>query len=148
MFLISTFCKISFLTIIYIFFQELNKCKTELQYWRSKSPLNPLCVSCGTAIAPVPSEDLEALANQGVLLSEFVAEEPPIFLPPLPAALLPGTSADDVWTSWEHEEKEMEKAAEARSKRKSTTSSEQVLGKNGPPPSKKPRNVLKARSKR
>nr|CAD7593123.1 unnamed protein product [Timema genevievae] len=48
--------------------QELNKCKTELQYWRSKSPANPsMCMTCGTVMAPVPSEDLQALANQGVL---------------------------------------------------------------------------------
>nr|CAD7410887.1 unnamed protein product [Timema cristinae] len=48
--------------------QELNKCKTELQYWRSKSPANPsMCMTCGTVLAPVPSEDLQALANQGVL---------------------------------------------------------------------------------
>jgi F-box protein 28 len=59
--------------------QELNKCKTELQYWRSKSPANPpLCVSCGKVLAPVASEDLLTLANQGVMPEglglEFVAE--------------------------------------------------------------------------
>ncbi|XP_067012168.1 F-box only protein 28 [Anabrus simplex] len=48
--------------------QELNKCKTELQYWRSKSPANPpVCVSCGKTMAPVPTEELQALANQGVM---------------------------------------------------------------------------------
>lgn len=47
--------------------QELNKCKTELQYWRSKSPASPpVCVSCGKVMAPMPTEDLQALANQGV----------------------------------------------------------------------------------
>ncbi|XP_031786401.1 F-box only protein 28 isoform X2 [Nasonia vitripennis] len=46
--------------------QELNKCKTELQYWRSKSPAIPVCFGCGQSI-PVPAEDLQALANQGVL---------------------------------------------------------------------------------
>ncbi|XP_023289255.1 F-box only protein 28 isoform X2 [Orussus abietinus] len=46
--------------------QELNKCKTELQYWRSKSPAIPVCVGCGQSM-PVPTEDLQALANQGVL---------------------------------------------------------------------------------
>ncbi|RZC18419.1 hypothetical protein BDFB_001052, partial [Asbolus verrucosus] len=46
--------------------QELNKCKTELQYWRSKSPATPLfCTSCGNAVLPHP-EELEALVNQGV----------------------------------------------------------------------------------
>ncbi|XP_046416042.1 F-box only protein 28 isoform X2 [Neodiprion virginianus] len=46
--------------------QELNKCKTELQYWRSKSPAIPACLGCGQSM-PIPSEDLQALANQGVL---------------------------------------------------------------------------------
>ncbi|XP_011505445.1 PREDICTED: F-box only protein 28 isoform X2 [Ceratosolen solmsi marchali] len=46
--------------------QELNKCKTELQYWRSKSPAIPVCFGCGQSI-PVPTEDLQALTNQGVL---------------------------------------------------------------------------------
>ncbi|XP_071445054.1 F-box only protein 28 isoform X2 [Hetaerina americana] len=33
--------------------QELNKCKTELQYWRSKSPaVPPMCSTCGKAILP------------------------------------------------------------------------------------------------
>jgi len=53
-----------------IFFQELNKCKTELQYWRSKSPAIPVCVSCGQSM-PLPTEDLQALANQGVLPEAF-----------------------------------------------------------------------------
>ncbi|XP_063226641.1 F-box only protein 28 isoform X2 [Bacillus rossius redtenbacheri] len=48
--------------------QELNKCKTELQYWRSKSPAVPaVCAACGSVATPVPSEDLQALANQGVV---------------------------------------------------------------------------------
>ncbi|GBP62952.1 F-box only protein 28 [Eumeta japonica] len=35
--------------------QELNKCKTELQYWRSRSPaMPPLCVECGAALAVSP----------------------------------------------------------------------------------------------
>ncbi|KAK9303705.1 hypothetical protein QLX08_004703 [Tetragonisca angustula] len=46
--------------------QELNKCKTELQYWRSKSPAIPVCVVCGQSVL-VPTEDLQALTNQGVL---------------------------------------------------------------------------------
>jgi F-box protein 28 len=46
--------------------QELNKCKTELQYWRSKSPATPVCNSCGQLIIPVPPEDMQALVNQGV----------------------------------------------------------------------------------
>ncbi|XP_034478436.1 F-box only protein 28 [Drosophila innubila] len=48
--------------------QELNKCKTELQFWRSKSPAIPsVCSSCNQKLAPVlPPEDLQALVNQGV----------------------------------------------------------------------------------
>ncbi|XP_072390467.1 uncharacterized protein dmpd [Diabrotica undecimpunctata] len=46
--------------------QELNKCKTELQYWRCRSPTTPpFCNTCGNAIAPQP-EELQALMNQGV----------------------------------------------------------------------------------
>lgn len=37
--------------------QELNKCKTELQYWRSKSPATPpFCTGCGNVISPHPEE--------------------------------------------------------------------------------------------
>ncbi|XP_076241626.1 F-box protein dampened isoform X2 [Calliopsis andreniformis] len=47
--------------------QELNKCKTELQYWRSKSPAIPVCVVCGQSVL-VPTEDnTQAAINQGVL---------------------------------------------------------------------------------
>ncbi|XP_029034712.1 F-box only protein 28 isoform X2 [Osmia bicornis bicornis] len=46
--------------------QELNKCKTELQYWRSKSPAIPVCVVCGQSML-VPPEDLQVLTNQGVI---------------------------------------------------------------------------------
>lgn len=54
--------------LIPILFQELNKCKTELQFRRSKSPAIPsVCSSCNQKIAPVlPPEDLQALLNQGV----------------------------------------------------------------------------------
>ncbi|CAG4993447.1 unnamed protein product [Parnassius apollo] len=35
--------------------QELNKCKTELQYWRSRSPaVPPLCAECGAALRLSP----------------------------------------------------------------------------------------------
>ncbi|XP_063708129.1 F-box only protein 28 [Culicoides brevitarsis] len=43
--------------------QELNKCKTELQYWRSKSPATPVCQTCGRVIIPVPTDDMQALAK-------------------------------------------------------------------------------------
>lgn len=46
--------------------QELNKCKTELQYWRSKSPAIPVCVVCGQSVL-VPTEDLQVLTNQGAI---------------------------------------------------------------------------------
>ncbi|EDW74549.1 uncharacterized protein Dwil_GK21976, isoform B [Drosophila willistoni] len=48
--------------------QELNKCKTELQFWRSKSPaISSVCNACNQKVSPVlPPEDLQALVNQGV----------------------------------------------------------------------------------
>lgn len=48
--------------------QELNKCKTELQYWRSKTPvIPPMCNNCGhISFIPTPTEDLQALSNQDV----------------------------------------------------------------------------------
>ncbi|XP_075166133.1 F-box protein dampened [Haematobia irritans] len=53
--------------------QELNKCKTELQYWRSKSPAIPTCVSCGQKVTPVlPPEDYQALINQGVKPEDII----------------------------------------------------------------------------
>ncbi|XP_053976285.1 F-box only protein 28 isoform X1 [Hylaeus anthracinus] len=55
-----------FSTLLQVFTKELNKCKTELQYWRSKSPAIPVCVVCGQSIL-VPSEDIQVLTNQGVL---------------------------------------------------------------------------------
>ncbi|XP_058837148.1 uncharacterized protein LOC131693393 [Topomyia yanbarensis] len=60
--------------------QELNKCKTELQYWRSKSPATPNCNACGQAIVPMPQDELQALVNQGVRPEEVglavIPEEP------------------------------------------------------------------------
>lgn len=42
-----------------MFFQELNKCKTELQYWRSRSPaVPPLCAECGAALHLSPAAPL------------------------------------------------------------------------------------------
>ncbi|XP_050343378.1 F-box only protein 28 [Nymphalis io] len=36
--------------------QELNKCKTELQYWRSRSPaVPPLCAECGASLRLSPA---------------------------------------------------------------------------------------------
>lgn len=59
---------LNLINIIYL--QELNKCKTELQYWRSKSPAIPVCNGCGQSM-PIPTEDFQALANQGVLPMAF-----------------------------------------------------------------------------
>ncbi|KAF5276849.1 hypothetical protein FQA39_LY06401 [Lamprigera yunnana] len=57
--------------------QELNKCKTELQYWRSKSPATPqFCSSCGSVVVP-PSEEIHALVNQGVMLEGLGLNSPP-----------------------------------------------------------------------
>uniref|UniRef100_A0A1Q3EWY0 F-box domain-containing protein n=1 Tax=Culex tarsalis TaxID=7177 RepID=A0A1Q3EWY0_CULTA len=62
--------------------QELNKCKTELQYWRSKSPATPNCNACGQAIVAMLPEDLQALVNQGVRPEEVglaaIPEEPAV----------------------------------------------------------------------
>ncbi|KAM7343950.1 F-box protein dampened [Cochliomyia hominivorax] len=53
--------------------QELNKCKTELQYWRSKSPAIPTCTSCGQKVTPIlPPEDYQALINQGVKPEDII----------------------------------------------------------------------------
>ncbi|KAH8319878.1 hypothetical protein KR074_008625 [Drosophila pseudoananassae] len=54
--------------------QELNKCKTELQFWRSKSPAIPaVCSSCNQKAAPVvPPEDFQVLVNQGVDPEHFI----------------------------------------------------------------------------
>ncbi|KAG6441500.1 hypothetical protein O3G_MSEX001837 [Manduca sexta] len=39
--------------------QELNKCKTELQYWRSRSPaVPPLCAECGASLRLSPTSSL------------------------------------------------------------------------------------------
>lgn len=48
-------------------FQELNKCKIELHYWRSKSPVTPVCNNCGVTALSVPStENLLALMDQTI----------------------------------------------------------------------------------
>lgn len=56
--------------------QELNKCKTELQYWRSKSTtlmsLPPVCVQCE---APIISVENEAAAAAGPPPPDGVLDE-------------------------------------------------------------------------
>ena len=62
-----------------LFLKELNKCKTELQYWRSKSTtllaLPSTCASCSAPLLPSQSAEeaeaeLKALANQGIFLTD------------------------------------------------------------------------------
>ena len=69
--------------------QELNKCKIELQYWRSKSTtllalpstINPTCASCSVPLLPEgglqSAENAEAelknLANKGNLTMFFLS---------------------------------------------------------------------------
>ena len=62
----------------------MNKCKTELQYWRSKSTtllaLPSTCASCSAPLLPSQSPEdaeaeLKALANQGIFLTEDLTED-------------------------------------------------------------------------
>lgn len=57
--------------------QELNKCKTELQYYRCKSASPRFCSNCGTAILPQPeqpdAEQQEAI-NPEILALEQISE--------------------------------------------------------------------------
>ena len=62
----------------------MNKCKTELQYWRSKSTtllaLPSTCASCSAPLLPSQSAEdaeaeLKALANQGIFLTDDLTEE-------------------------------------------------------------------------
>lgn len=63
--------------------QELNKCKTELQYWRSKSPAHPLlCYSCGQSVGEGSGQPLQA----GVLMQG--GDEAVVYVP-LTAAAVP-----------------------------------------------------------
>uniref|UniRef100_A0A1B6FG61 F-box domain-containing protein n=1 Tax=Cuerna arida TaxID=1464854 RepID=A0A1B6FG61_9HEMI len=114
--------------------QELNKCKTELQYWRSKSPLtSSACGGCGQVMTPVPDQsDIEALSNQGALLPDLETVNN-LFL-------APSTSSEDAWTKMDPFQASGSSHVEQRNKRKSTE-------KSGAPP-KKQRNVFKTRTKR
>lgn len=53
--------------------QELNKCKTELQYYRCKSASPRFCSNCGNAILPQP-EALQELINPELLGLDQVSE--------------------------------------------------------------------------
>lgn len=141
--------------------QELNKCKTELQYWRSKSPLNPMCVGCNKLAIPLTSDELnqvQAMPNQGVGLihPELAIGEEPCLDAGFPVTL-PGTSTDEVWNTWSNAELENNKSPVAASipdqpeekprasvagKRKASCDMKNVKS------TKKQRTVFKFRSKR
>jgi len=91
---------------------ELNKCKIELQYWRSKSTtllalpstINPTCASCSAPLLPEgglqSAENAEAelknLANKGIFLTEDLTptsdSDPP---PPTEAESPPPLNSSD-----------------------------------------------------
>lgn len=50
--------------------QEANKCKTELQYWRSKSPATTVSNPFGH-LAAVPPENLQAIVDIGIRAENF-----------------------------------------------------------------------------
>lgn len=56
--------------------QELNKCKTELQYYRCKSASPRFCSNCGNAILPQPEQPdaLQELINREILGLEHVSD--------------------------------------------------------------------------
>lgn len=111
--------------------QELNKCKTELQYWRSKSPLTSLCVSCGKSTTGITAEDLQFLASQGI--SGTSGEE---------GAAGP---AGDVWATPEPAVLPLAPPPLPSVKRKADETPQQTASSKRP---KKSRSLLKARSKR
>jgi len=109
--------------------QELNKCKTELQYLRSKSPLTSVCGGCGAAVGPL-SDQLakEVSINHGGLVAEVEPE------PRISCALCPS----DILTG-QHTPKQ-------RNKRKSST--EKSTPASVGPPSAKKSNTSKPQTKR
>lgn len=54
--------------------QELNKCKIELHYWRSKSPATPICNNCGQTTLTLPSaaDDILAFMNQSLSTDDVI----------------------------------------------------------------------------
>lgn len=46
--------------------QELNKCKIELHYYRSKSPATPICNNCGQTTLTIPPGNLLALMKHNI----------------------------------------------------------------------------------
>jgi len=131
--------------------QELNKCKTELQYWRSKSPLSTLCMACGKSTASASTEELQMLTSQSVSSSSFGIS----FDESLPST---STSTDEtplVWGLGKQERATEEKRAsedEEVKTRQSLGSKRKSICDETPAThtkkSKKPRVMLKVRSKR
>lgn len=130
--------------------QELNKCKTELQYWRSKSPATPpICSGCGNVIGPLLQEDLQALMNQGVMPEGLgLGLEVPIqeidFIP------IAGSSTEEpendmIWNEKNVTDTE-EDVVQAKQKRKAPEEHKDTP--TCAPESKKPRRMNKGRSKR
>lgn len=116
--------------------QELNKCKTELQYWRSKSPLTSVCNGCGQVVAQLSDHSHPDLQAQAALLPE------------LPVEPVAGTSADEALWSHSVGSPGGSVSVEQRNKRKSSTAEKPATSGSGGPPSKKQRNVFKPRNKR
>ncbi|XP_022900488.2 F-box only protein 28 [Onthophagus taurus] len=127
--------------------QELNKCKTELQYWRSKSPATPpFCAGCGNSIPP-PIEELQALMNQGVN-PEGLCLDPNSEFMPIPENSSGGLKSDNDEIKTDcatvPEITEVGSVANLRNKRKADTEMSTPIAHTA----KKPRRVLKERSKR
>ncbi|XP_037069317.1 F-box only protein 28-like [Pollicipes pollicipes] len=94
--------------------QELNECKTELQYWRSRSAQGSDC--CQTAPgAPAPLEELASPPSPGAPLAAEAAADAPLKSPQRWDAL---PTADDEPRHSDESETEGENKMETRSKRK------------------------------
>uniref|UniRef100_A0A0A9VW47 F-box only protein 28 n=3 Tax=Lygus hesperus TaxID=30085 RepID=A0A0A9VW47_LYGHE len=121
--------------------QELNKCKTELQYWRSKSPLSSLCAACGKRNEMSPEEIL-LMAQCGPATSCVLPDDPQpstSWMTPCVPSTSPPPPPPPV------QETEDLKARQAVvTKRKSVSETPASHSKR----SKKPRAMLKVRHKR
>ncbi|CAH0395911.1 unnamed protein product [Bemisia tabaci] len=144
-----------------IIIQELNKCKTELQYWRSKSPLNPLmCVSCGKPGTSGSPDEPQGQANPNAMLAlegfgNFdLMNGLELFNNPMTASVAPvaGPSGEEMGgaSQWQGPSdpppapSTSTRSAAIGVKRKSTSSD----NKQTPLTYKKSRNAVKLRSKR
>lgn len=96
--------------------QELNKCKTELQYWRSKSPLSSLCGACGKTTNGLTPEDLQFLASQGISGTEE-ASTSEVWPDPLPPPQLKRKPEDTPQPTTSKRPKKSRSLLKVRSKR-------------------------------